>query len=170
MKKIFPYNIRKSLTRILPFGLLMMLACHKDPTPIPTPEPDIPIDTTIARDTIIIDWNWQNSIGWAPPKYMIQEQINKPNVRIVCIKLTSPTSYGYTPYNFHNARDTLQTRLDIAPGRIRGKGTVYIDPSPGADSMPNHDMGQAPGIAWYDKLWFEQNGWKIEPVVLSCSK
>lgn len=165
--KRFPFSTTKSLTRILPLGALMAIATHctKEPQPNPNPGPIYPpIDTTICRDTVTIDWNWDNSIGFAPPKYMIQEYTNKPNVRTVLIKMTSPNSSGYTPRGFHRARDTLQTRIDIHPQKVRGSGTIYINNEPGADSMPNHEPGQGAGIAWYDKQWFEQNGWQIKPL------
>ena len=134
---------------LLPFmaTAIMATSCHKEPY------------------DVVIDWNWKDNLGWAPPKEMIRDEVNKKNVNTVFINLVSDKSTNHTPYTFHNARDTLQTRLDIAPGKVRGMGTIYINPEPGADNRPNHGIEQDFGIAWYDKIWFEENGWKIKPWV-----
>lgn len=138
------YNIGKALSLA---GLMMLAnACQKE-------------------YDVVIDWDWRDNLGFAPPKEMIKNETDKKHVKTVFINLVSDKANGHTPYAFHVARDTLQTRLDIAPGKVRGMGTIYINPEPGADNRPNHEMGQDPGIAWYDKLWFEENGWGIKPWV-----
>lgn len=148
MKVKFPYSIQRSMIKILPFiaTAIMSASCQKE-------------------HDVVIDWNWEDNLGYAPPKEMIRNEINKKNVNTVFINLTSPNSTGYSPGSFHRARDTLQTRLDIAPGKVLGMGAIYINPEPGADNRPNHEIGQDPGIAWYDKIWFEQNGWQVRPWV-----
>lgn len=65
------------------------------------------------------------------------------------------------PADFHRARDTLQTRLDIAPGRIRGMGTIYVNSAVGAH-LPDVTIDTIAGMALEDSLWFTANGWKVQ--------
>ena len=134
------YNIGKVLSLA---GLMMLAnACQKE-------------------YDVVIDWNWQDGFGWAPPKEMIQDKINKKNVNTVFINLTSPNSTGYSPWGFHRARDTLQTRLDIAPGRVRGMGTIYVSSQDGAQ-LPDPLAEDISGMALEDSLWYTANGWKVQ--------
>lgn len=140
MKLKQKYNIGKVLSLA---GLMMLAnACQKE-------------------YDVVIDWNWQDGFGWAPPKEMIQDKINKKNVNTVFINLTSPNSTGYSPWGFHRARDTLQTRLDIAPGRVRGMGTIYVSSQDGAQ-LPDPLAEDISGMALEDSLWYTANGWKVQ--------
>lgn len=140
MKFKHKYNIGKVLSLA---GLMMLAnACQKE-------------------HDVVIDWNWQDGFGWAPPKEMIQDKINKKNVNTVFINLTSPNSTGYSPWGFHRARDTLQTRLDIAPGRVRGMGTIYVSSQDGAQ-LPDPLAEDISGMALEDSLWYTANGWKVQ--------
>ena len=134
------YNIGKVLSLA---GLMMLAnACQKE-------------------HDVVIDWNWKDNLGYAPPKEMIQKEINKKNVNTVFINLTSPNSTGYSPGGFHRARDTLQTRLDIAPGRVRGMGTIYVNSRNGAQ-LPDPFAEDISGMALEDSLWYTANGWKVQ--------
>ena len=159
----FPYNIRKSLTRILPFGLLMMLACHKDPTPIPTPEPEpeIPIDTTIAKDTIVVDWNWKNVTNWLPNKDTIKKYSDMDNVRWVFLNLVDTNTSGFTPMLFRRARDSLQPCLDINKQKVRGSGTIYVNSYHGAH-LPNPNASNVSGMSLADSIWYTSQGWHVK--------
>ncbi len=145
MKFKIPYSIRKSLIKILPFvaTAIMSTACQKEPY------------------DVIIDWNWKDNLGWAPPKEMIKNETDKKYVRTVSINLISPNSTGHTPGAFHRARDTLQTRLDIAPNRVRGMGTIYVNSNNGAQ-LPDPTDEDNCGMSLQDSLWYTANGWKIQ--------
>ena len=140
-----PYSIRKSLIKILPFmaTAIMATSCHKE------------------LYDVVINWNWKDNLGYAPPKEMIRNEINKKNVNTVFINLTSPNSTGYALRDFSDARDSLQTRLDIAPGRVRGMGTIYVNSNNGAH-LPDTTYYGTCGMALEDSLWFATNGWKIQ--------
>lgn len=143
------HRLQKYLFRVLFMTLslagLMMLAnaCQKEPY------------------DVVIDWNWEDNLGYAPPKEMIQNEINKKNVNTVFINLTSPNSTGHTPGMFHRAREALQTRLDIAPGRVRGMGTIYVNSRNGAH-LPNPTDDDNCGMSLTDSLWYTANGWKVQ--------
>ena len=140
MKLKQKYNIGKVLSLA---GLMMLAnACQKE-------------------HDVVIDWNWQDNLGYAPPKEMIRDEINKKNVNTVFINLTSPNSSGHTPGGFHRARDTLQTRLDIAPGRIRGMGTIYVNSRNGAQ-LPDPFAEDISGMGLVDSVWYTANGWKVQ--------
>ncbi|MBQ6736405.1 MAG: hypothetical protein IJQ90_02865 [Alphaproteobacteria bacterium] len=140
MKFKHKYNIGKALSLA---GLMMLAnACQKE-------------------HDVVINWNWKDNLGYAPPKEMIENEINKKNVNSLFINLTSPNSTGYTPWDFRSARDTLQTRLDIAPGRIRGMGIIYVNPDNGAQ-LPDPADYDICGMSLEDSLWYTANGWKIQ--------
>ena len=142
MKFKIPYSIRKSLIKILPFvaTAIMSTACHKKPY------------------DVIIDWTW----GPVPtPKEVIQKEINKKNVNMVFLNCGEKNLTHWSPDGFHRARDTLQTRLDMAPGRVRGMGTIYVNSAVGAH-MPDINENMICGMALEDSIWYTTNGWKVQ--------
>ena len=144
LKQKIPYNIRKSLARVLPWAtvLIMASACQK-------------------KYDVVIDWDWHDNLGYAPPKEMIKSETDKRCVETVFINLTSDNSTGHTPRNFHNARDSLQTRIDINPNKVRGMGTIYVNSKNGAQ-LPDPTDWDNCGMALEDSLWFTSNGWKVQ--------
>ena len=135
------YNIGKTLSLA---GLMMLAnACHKEPY------------------DVVIDWDWDKDVGLAPSKEVIQKEINKKNVNIVFINFNKMNATSLWPAAFHRARDTLQTRLDIAPGRIRGMGTIQVNSAVGAH-LPDVTIDTIAGMALEDSLWFTANGWKVQ--------
>ena len=142
------YNIGKALSLA---GLMMLAnACHKEPY------------------DVIIDWTW-NGHGLAPSKEVIQKEINKKNVNMVFINFNEMNKTNWNPAAFHKARDTLQTRLDIAPGRVRGMGTIYVNTRNGAH-MPDVTEHITPGMALEDSLWYTANGWKVRRLYSKLEK
>ena len=103
MKFKVPYSIRKSLIKILPFvaTAIMAISCHK------------------TKYDAVIEWDWDIDGAWAPPKEMVKTEADKREVENVIIKLTYANCSGVSPKSFHRARDTLQTRINIAPAKIR---------------------------------------------------
>lgn len=143
-------TISKSLVKILPWAMLLgapaMNSCEKDPIP---------------TRTVVIDWDWHDNLGYAPPKSIIKEHTDDKTVKTVFINLTSDNSTGHTPRNFHNAHDSLQTRIDIAPSKVRGMGTIYVNSRNGAQLPDPMDWDNC-GMALVDSLWFTANGWKVQ--------
>lgn len=161
--------------RVLFLAALMALAtaCKKDPTPEPTPTPNHPTDTVTPVDTttpiiptreIVVHWDWDAGIGWAPPKDSIKYYTKQADVKIVDINLIDMNGIGF-PVNctgfrasaFHKARDTLQTRIDIDSSKVKLSGTILINFQNGA-TIPDHTVGYEPGITPYDSAWFVKHG------------
>lgn len=141
MKKKIPYNIRKSLIKLLPFAAVAIMA-----------------SSCTEKHDVIIDYTW----GPVPtPKEVIQNEINKKNVNMVFLNCGEKNVTHWTPSGFHRARDTLQTRLDIAPGRIRGMGTIYVNSRNGAH-LPSVDIDTIEGMGFLDSVWYTANGWKVQ--------
>ncbi len=139
MKVKFPYSIQRSMIKILPFiaTAIMSASCHKEPY------------------DVVIDYTW----GPVPtPKEVIQKEINKKNVNMVFLNCGEKNATSWSPAHFHQARDTLQTRLDIAPGRIRGMGTIYVETT----NMPSVNENIISGMALEDYIWYVANGWKVQ--------
>ena len=168
--KGFIMSKAKKAWNMLSLSALMafLSACGKDPVPQPTPEPT-PTDTISPTDTvpqiiptkeITIYWDWDANIGWAPTKDSIKYYTDQDSVKTVDINIIGRKGLGF-PVNtsgcsagaFHRARDTLQTRIDIAPSKIKLSGTILIH-----KTLPNHDAGQEPGMAIYDSTWFTTQG------------
>ncbi|MBO7509017.1 MAG: hypothetical protein J6T57_01955 [Alphaproteobacteria bacterium] len=164
------YRIGKVLSLA---GLIFLAnACHKDPTPEPNPTPDQndttadnppfnPEDTVTPWRKIVIDWDWDAIIGWAPPKDTIKyytDQKNVGNVKINIIGLQGPgfpvNCTNYRPSAFHKARDTLQTRIDIDSLKVGLSGTIWAHDA----NATNHNPGQPYGVTPYDMEWFRKHG------------
>ena len=145
MKLKIPYSIRKSLIKILPFvaTAIMSTACHKEPY------------------DVVIDWNWGINMDATAQKEIIHKEINKKNVNMVFLDFGEQNLTNWAPVEFHRARDTLQTCLDIAPGRVRGMGTIYVNSRNGAH-LPDPFAEDISGMALEDSIWHNANGWKVQ--------
>ena len=150
MKSKQNYNIKTALLRVLPLVMLMAPACKKNRVE-PTPEP--------KHYNVVIDWDWALSQGWAPPKDMVKKYTDDKYVDTVFIHTWSENTPGYGPKIFRRARDTLQTRFDIAPSKVRGSGDIYVSPNNGAQ-LPSYETPVA-GMCLQDSVWFANNGWQI---------
>lgn len=141
-----PYSIRKSLVKVLPLPLLMgmAVACCKEKEPEPWRE-------------VTIDWNWDDDLGFAPPKAMIQREIDNPEIKTVKINLTKRNCGAYYPIMFHVARDSLQTRIDMNPNNITLYGTIFVNSENGAH-LPDPTAILPNGMAETDSLWFATHG------------
>jgi hypothetical protein len=141
------------MIKILPFiaTAIMSASCHKEPY------------------EVVIDWNWDNNMGWAPPKEDIKYYTDKKDVKSVKIHLFGrdgpdmpANSGGWRPRAFHKARDTLQTRIDIDPQKVCGMGTIYVHPDNGAHLPANYGESSPGGMSLEDSIWFTSNGWVVE--------
>lgn len=132
------HRLQKYLFRVLFMTLpFMATACQKEPY------------------DVIIDYTW----GPVPtPKEVIQKEVNKKNVNTVFLNCGEKNATSWAPAHFHQARDTLQSRLDIAPGRVRGMGTLYVETA----SMPDVNEKILSGMALEDSIWYTANGWKVQ--------
>ena len=155
------------MNHILTLAALMAIAtaCKKDPTPEPNPNhPTDTINPVVPTREIVIHWNWDAGIGFAPPKDSIKYYANQADVRIIDINLIDMNGIGF-PVNctafrassFHKARDTLQTRIDIDSLKVKLSGTILINFQNGA-TIPDHTIGYELGITPYDSAWFVKHG------------
>lgn len=159
----FIRNLMRYAASILLIALMAFLAaCHKDPTP--QPNPDHPTDPIIPTKEITIHWDWFANLGWAPPKDSIKYYTDQDSVKFVDINLIGLDGIGYPvnstgfhPGIFHIARDTLQTRIDIDPAKVKLSGTILVNSRNGA-TFQNHNPDQGLGMAYYDSIWFTDHG------------
>lgn len=140
--------------RVLFLAALMALAtaCKKDPTPEPEPEP--------WREAVV-PWMWGAGDGLVPPKDTIAFYTNDPTVKYVYIHIMQVNTMGSTwePRDFKKARDSLQTRIDINPDKVRGRGIVKV----GRDGAHIHPdtLTKKYGMWEPDSAWFTKNGWRV---------
>ncbi len=146
-------------------GVATLIGCRKKPTPTPpTPQPD-PTDT-IVIPTKEKTFDWDLEFEWAPSADSIKKYADDPEYKYVFINATNlhapsvtqegmPCS-GYPTRVFKRARDTLQTRLDINPKKVRGSGTIIVDRTLSDDAAP----GEL-GIPRSDSTWYDNNGWRV---------
>lgn len=154
------HNIRYYVTATL-FGMLMLVAtaCKKDPNGTNnTNEPVVP------TKEVIIHWDWDADIGWAPPKDSIKYYTDQSDVETLNINLIGLSGIGlpvnctgFRASTFHKARDTLQTRIDIDPSKVRLSGTILINFQNGA-TITSLDNNYDPGMMPPDSAWFTRNG------------
>ncbi len=148
-KQIAPYNIRKSLFKILPMALLMgapaMNSCKPD-------EPQYQI-------TGIVVWNWNENLENAPNKDDVKNMADNEYISEIHIGLKPTEVPFFTAATFHAARDTLQNLINLNPDKIKGSGAIQPNPVNGA-SLPFPDSTRY-GMAKEDSLWFTQNGWHV---------
>ena len=136
----------------LAFLMLVNQSCKKDSSQVGvTPEPE--------PYNVVIDSDWA-SADWVPTKSTIRRYANDKYVDTIFINVAnSADSYCFGPRFFSRIKDTLQTRFDIAPNKVRGMGTIYVDPYHGAQ-LPNYDIGL--GMAIEDSIWFARQGFRIQ--------
>ncbi len=129
-----------------------------------TPQPD-PTDT-IVIPTKEKTFDWDLEFEWAPSADSIKKYTDDPEYKYVFINATNlqapsvtqegmPCS-GYPTRVFKRTRDTLQTRLDINPKKVRGSGTIIVDRTLSDDVAP----GEL-GIPRSDSTWYADNGWRV---------
>ena len=166
------YNINRGKSFLLGglMGLAALFGCEKpdNPTP-PTPQPD-PTDTIVipTKEKVFdVDWN-EEPYDFAPPVDSMKKYTDNPEYKYVFINFMnkgSPINQegmpcdGCAARKFKRARDTLQTRIDINPAKVRGSGTIIVE-GPGAASLPEDNMFGT-GMRAVDSAWYVANGWKI---------
>lgn len=150
MKMKAPYNIYRSLLKVLPIVFLMgtpaMNSCKPD-------------DTSDLHITGIATWNWNENLENAPTKEYIQGMADNEYISEIHIVLHPKEVPFFTGANFHAARNTLQKLIDINPDKIKGSGEICPNPVNGA-SLPFPDSTRY-GMAKEDSIWFCQNGWHV---------
>lgn len=155
MLKSWHKKVLNWLMVLVPLALLIIVvSCSKKNKVEPEPEPY----------DVVIDWNWEDNLGWAPPANLIKEYAQNKYVNNIFINLTSPNSTGMMIQNFRRARDSLQTRIDVAPTRVRGMGTIFVNRTGGAQ-LPDTAIYTA-GMALSDSIWFTDHGWMVQRLPL----
>ena len=166
-KQNYSINPVKSFLIGAAMGLATLFGCHEPDEPVtpPTPQPD-PTDTIVIptkEKTFDIDFNTDD----ITPMDSIKEYATNPEYKYVFINIMnkgSPLPYGqegcpcggFPTRAFKRARDTLQTRLDINPSKVRGSGTIIVDRTLSDDAAP----GEL-GIHRSDSTWYADNGWRV---------
>lgn len=142
-------------TAVLCLAALMALAtaCKKDPNGTN--------NTNEPTREVVIDWDWDQCVGLAPSKEMIKNETDKPDVKTVFINFNEMNVTNLSPANFHRARDTLQTRIDINPTKVRGMGTLYVNSINGAH-LPNCTEHDISGMSLVDSIWYTAHGWTVQ--------
>lgn len=145
MKVKVPYSIQRSMIKILPFiaTAIMSASCHKEPY------------------DVVIDWRTDPIFGATSKKKVIQEEINKKNVNMIFLDFGERNFTPWWPAAFNRLHDTMQMYIDMAPGRIRGMGTIQVNSAVGAH-LPDVTIDTIAGMALEDSLWFTANGWKVQ--------
>ena len=163
MKFKIPYNIKRAAFGVLPLLMLMggTPSCKKNRSVIDSNEPTPP---QIEQHDDTIHWVWNGFMGLAPSIDSVAYYTNDPTVRYIYIDLVEPAGLGGStrpPAYFHMARDTLQTRIDINPSKVRGCGVVKVGRD-GAHIQPDDTLTPKRGMWEPDSLWFAQHGWRVE--------
>ena len=163
--------LRIFLPLLMLFALPMMNSCKDEPdnpTP-PTPQPD-PTDTIVipTKEKVFdVDWN-EEPYDFAPSADSIKKYAGNPEYKYIFINVMNKGSPidqegmpcdGFAARKFKRARDTLQTRIDINPAKVRGSGTIIVG-GPGAASLPETASALV-GMRAVDSAWYVANGWKI---------
>ena len=144
MKMKVPYNIRKSLARVLPFAMLMgvpvMNSCEKEP-----------------GRTVTIDWDWEHF----PRSDTVKLCAKQKDVDSIILNLRDYPSYTWSPWSFHNACDALEKVFNIAPNKTRGHGTIFVG-SEGGAQMSSTEPGQGiSGMGLLDSIRCTSWGFKV---------
>ena len=134
-----------------------------------TPQPD-PTDTIVipTKEKVFdVDWNVDGATTYyaAPPADSIKKYTSDSEYKYVIINFMNkdPNAEqegmlcsGYQVRTFTRARDTLQTRIDIDPAKVRGSGTIIVNSTNPDDAAPG-----SYGIYRSDSTWYADNGWRI---------
>lgn len=155
------------LNHILTLAALMAIAtaCKKDPTPEPTP--NHPTDTINMHKKIVLIWDWYYD-GVAPNRDTVKYYANRPDVDSIIMmpdpnsEMSNRVTRVYNTWDFHLARDTLQKRINFAPNKIKGKGTIHVNGVNGAQLPPEYEVETTQkGMSLEDSIWYTANGWHV---------
>lgn len=149
-------------------GLATLFGCEEpdNPTP-PKPQPD-PTDTIVipTKEKVFdVDFNTDD----ITPADSIKKYTDNPEYKYVFINVMNKGSPigqegcpcdGFPTRAFKRARDTLQTRIDINPAKVRGSGTIIVG-GVGSASLPEDAPSSDVGMRAVDSAWYVANGWKI---------
>ena len=130
--------------------LILVVSCNKDRTKSNTPEP-------IVKHDVVIDWDFHSDTGRAPSMDTVKKYAADKYVDKIFINLIDDNSTNMGVIHFRRARDSLQTRIDVAPTRVRGMGTI----DPLRADIPEFDPFVG-GMCVEDSLWFTSHGWRIQ--------
>ena len=128
---------------ILPFmaTAIMATSCHKEP-----------------YKEITVDWDWMN----APDTNIVKQYVADPLTKTITLNLLPGTaSLGFVPISFNRGYDFLeQNYFALAPDKIVGSGTIFVDESGGAH-LPNPQESDIYGMSLFDSLRYTSKGFSI---------
>ena len=141
IKQKFPYSIRKSLIKILPFmaTAIMATSCQKEP-----------YDVTI-------DWTW----GDLPDKELVTQYANDKNVKTIILNIKPFNSTSFSPYMFHNACNHFRDDYFSGNSKTIGHGDIYVHRFNGAQ-LPDPYDDNISGMAEIDSTGWTMMGFSIK--------
>ena len=129
-------------------------SCNKTPEPNPEPEP-----THHYPETIYVPFEFKPAIVEANPNMdTIKFYADKPDVKKIIMDLKPMDSMhtsGWYWTSFDKALDTLQARIDIAPDKVCGRGTIIVH-----KVIPD-SMNYVSGLPKSDSVAFRRMGFDI---------
>lgn len=137
LKQKIPYNIRKSLVKILPWAMLLgapvtTSSCGKDPMP---------------TRKVVIDWDWEHF----PNSDTVRLCAKQKDVDSIILNLRDYNTTAWTPWLFNGICNELEKVFNIAPKKTRGHGTIIVGHEGGAQ-MQSTEPGQCSGMSLYDSI------------------
>lgn len=137
MKTKVPYNIKKSLVRILPFAMLLgapaFNSCEKDPMP---------------GRKVAIDWDWEHF----PRSDTVELCAKQKDVDSIILNLRDYNTTAWSPWGFFHACNALEKVFNIAPKKIRGHGTIIVGRELGAQHPTHNIEDEESGMSIYDSI------------------
>lgn len=127
-------------------------ACKKPPVPEPEPTHHYP-------ETIYVPFEFKPAIVEANPNMdTIKFYADKPDVKKIIMDLKPMDSMHTTGWYwtaFDKARDTLQARVDVAPDKVCGRGTIIVH------RVVPDSMNHVSGLPKSDSVAFRRMGFDI---------
>ena len=130
--RVIPYRVKAILLPVLGVGL-MATACGRDEEPINKHSVDVTFDKYSKTDAVVAE---------------VKSKVNQPDVDIVYLVPTGDWGNILSTAISGLRNGALKQCLDIAPGRVCGRGDFNFYP------------GEA-SLVPQDSLWYIQNGWTI---------
>lgn len=130
------YNLKRGLPALAIAGAGLMASCDKD-------EPD-PVPPSTQHD---VELKWFQDYYEEIEPTVIKVHAHDPYVRYIYLSVVNDGYFeNYAPLNIENMRKALDSRIKIAPHKIRGRGNMRFKPGAAAKE---------------DSLWYVKQGWTI---------
>ena len=107
---------------------------------------------------VVIDWNWEN----LPEPTVIQQYATERSTRTIILHLLPCTSgLSFPPIAFNRGFNFLEQQcFSIAPDKITGSGTVFVDENGGAH-LSNPQEADTLGLSLFDSIRSTNMGFSV---------